>query len=83
MKSVVTVIYEINCGRSDPSDGSIWVAKGDTAADDEGPYPQGNPDALKFCGPVDRETAKETERRVKALLEFLGYDVRTETVVDD
>lgn len=84
MRPIVTLICQTNVLASfERLHASIWVARGDTTTDDEGPYPEENPDAYRFCGPVDFEVASQTSRTLTLLLEFLGFDVKTEMYPDD
>lgn len=80
---IVTVIYQINCSPSFPTaKASLWVAKGD-ATDPNAPYPEEDPNALRFCGPIEMDVAQDLEVRLKDVLQFLGFDVRSATVPDD
>ena len=84
MKEIVTVIFEVNCHvplRSQQA--SLWVVKGDSTADPEGPYPEEDPNAHRGFGPCESSLVTDLEPRMKALLEFLGYEVRTDVMVDD
>jgi hypothetical protein len=84
MTLMVTVITQINVRESkDIMRASVWVAKGDTVSDPEGPYPEENPDAIRFSGPLPFELAKETQAKLKTLFEFLGYEVQTDSFPDD
>ena len=83
-RNEITIIEQINCHL--PREGmwtTLWIARGNTGEDPEGPYPEENSNAVRLAGPLERDCAIQRAMEMRTVLEFLGFLVHEEVVSDD